>query len=75
MHEPENCVALATAVGGSEGSAILNKAFPAGGDGMGAAMRAHDWSASPLGDPATWPQPLRSAVSLILESRFLMFVA
>ncbi len=42
---------------------------------MGAAMRAHDWSASPLGDPSTWPQPLRSAVGLILDSRFPMFVA
>nr|WP_236960209.1 hybrid sensor histidine kinase/response regulator [Methylobacterium durans] len=38
-------------------------------------MRAHDWSASPLGSPETWPQCLRSALSLMLGSRFPMFVA
>src|SRR4029450_8038013 len=30
----------------------------ADGGQVGALMRAHDWSASPLGDPATWPQSL-----------------
>jgi len=38
-------------------------------------MRSHDWSSSPLGAPETWPQALRSAVSLMLGSRFPMFVA
>src|SRR4029079_9281248 len=38
-------------------------------------MRAHDWSASPLGAPETWPQSLRSVVGLLLQSRFPMFVA
>ncbi len=38
-------------------------------------MRAMDWSASPLGDPTGWPQSLRAVVSLILNSRFPMFVA
>jgi signal transduction histidine kinase/PAS domain-containing protein len=38
-------------------------------------MRAHDWSASPLGDPALWPQSLRSVVGLLLGSKFPMFVA
>ncbi|GEP06801.1 hypothetical protein MOX02_48390 [Methylobacterium oxalidis] len=42
---------------------------------MGARIRAHDWSASPLGRPETWPQCLRSAVSLMLGSKFPMFVA
>ena len=42
---------------------------------MGAQMRAHDWSASSLGWPETWPQWLRSAVSLMLGSKFPMFVA
>ena len=42
---------------------------------MGALIRAHDWSASPLGDPATWPQSLRSVVGLLLGSKFPMFVA
>ncbi len=46
-----------------------------GGGEMGTLMRAHDWSGSPLGEPETWPQSLRSVVGLILGSRYPMFVA
>jgi hypothetical protein len=42
---------------------------------MGALMRAHDWSSSPLGRPDRWPQSLRTTVGLLLQSRFPMFVA
>ena len=42
---------------------------------MGAMMRAHDWSASPLGSPREWPQALRTVVGLMLNSKFPMFVA
>jgi len=49
--------------------------FLAGGGDVGALMRQHDWSRSPLGHPDTWPQSLRSVVGLLLESRFPMFVA
>src|SRR5215217_591412 len=49
--------------------------FLTGGGEMGARMRAHDWSLSPLGPPATWPQSLRTVVSLLLTSRFPMFMA
>ena len=42
---------------------------------MGAMMRAHDWSDSPLGHPRTWPQALRTTVGLMLNSKFPMFVA
>ncbi|GAA0595711.1 hypothetical protein GCM10009416_37570 [Craurococcus roseus] len=49
--------------------------FLAGGGEMGALMRRHDWSASPIGRPETWPQSLRSVVGLLLESKFPMFVA
>jgi PAS domain S-box-containing protein len=38
-------------------------------------MRGHDWSTSPLGDPATWPQSLRSVIGLMLGSSHPMFVA
>ena len=38
-------------------------------------MRSHDWSTSPLGPPASWPQSLRTVVGLVLQSRFPMFVA
>jgi PAS domain S-box-containing protein len=49
--------------------------FLAGGGEMGALMRATDWSKTPLGPPASWPQSLRTAVSIMLESRFAMVVA
>jgi signal transduction histidine kinase len=49
--------------------------FLAGGGRLGALMRGHDWSASPLGPPATWPQCLRTVVGLLLQSQFPMFVA
>ena len=51
------------------------ESFLAGGGKIGAAMRVHDWSASPLGHPSAWPQSLRSVVSLLLNSKFPMFVA
>jgi PAS domain S-box-containing protein len=49
--------------------------FLDGGGAMGALMRAHDWSESPLGPPESWPLPLRTVVGLLLQSRFPMFVA
>ncbi|MDO9562749.1 MAG: PAS domain-containing protein, partial [Bradyrhizobium sp.] len=48
--------------------------FLAGGGEMGALTRAYDWSASPLGEPGTWPQSLRTAVRLVLNSNHPMFV-
>ena len=50
-------------------------AFIQGTDETSALMRGHDWSASPLGCPTTWPQSLRSVVGLMLDSKFPMFVA
>jgi signal transduction histidine kinase len=49
--------------------------FFAGGGNVGALMRTHNWSSSPLGPPESWPQSLRAVVSLLLQSRFPMFVA
>ncbi|WP_238193033.1 hybrid sensor histidine kinase/response regulator [Methylobacterium frigidaeris] len=59
----------------SESAPSLTVACLSGGGEMGARMRAHDWSASPLGAPETWPQALSSVVSLMLGSRFPMFAA
>lgn len=42
---------------------------------MGALMRAHDWSTSPLGHPDTWPQSLRTLVRLMLNAKQAMFIA
>ena len=44
--------------------------FLDGGGGLGALMRAKDWSATPLGPPEGWPRPVKTAVSLCLNSRF-----
>jgi PAS domain S-box-containing protein len=42
---------------------------------MGARMRAHDWSATPLGPAETWPQSLRTVVRILLTSRYQMWMA
>ena len=49
--------------------------FLEGGGALGALMRSHDWSRSPLGAPASWPTPLKTVVGVLLQSRFPMFVA
>ncbi|OAF02381.1 hypothetical protein AYJ54_26960 [Bradyrhizobium centrolobii] len=36
---------------------------------MGARLRAHDWSSNPLGEPASWPRSLKTAVRIMLTSR------
>jgi two-component sensor histidine kinase len=41
---------------------------------MGARMRAHDWAASPVGPPNTWPNSLRTMVSLLLDAQHPMFI-
>ncbi len=53
----------------------MSPSFLSGGSETGALIRAFDWSASPLGPPATWPQPLKTLVSVILGSAQPMFVA
>jgi len=49
--------------------------FLAGGGVMGARVRAHNWSASSLGSPETWPQSLRTALSIMLNSAFPSYLA
>ncbi|MEV7862873.1 SpoIIE family protein phosphatase [Streptomyces hirsutus] len=34
-----------------------------------------DWTSTPLGPPAQWPQSLQTAVSILLSSRFSMWMA
>jgi PAS domain S-box-containing protein len=48
--------------------------FLAGGGEMGALTRAHDWSTTPLGRPETWPQSLRTAVRILLNTNHPMFI-
>ncbi|WP_414476223.1 PAS domain-containing protein [Microvirga sp. M2] len=49
--------------------------FLSGGGEMGARMRSHDWSGSPLGEPETWSRPLRMLVRMILNAKQPMFIA
>ncbi|HZS84205.1 MAG TPA: ATP-binding protein [Stellaceae bacterium] len=48
--------------------------FLADGGEMGALIRAKDWSRTRLGPPETWPQSLQTAVGIMLNSRYAMFV-
>jgi PAS domain S-box-containing protein len=42
--------------------------------GTAAAAWAHDWAATPLGPPESWPQSLRTAASMVLGSNVPMFL-
>jgi signal transduction histidine kinase/serine phosphatase RsbU (regulator of sigma subunit)/anti-sigma regulatory factor (Ser/Thr protein kinase) len=42
---------------------------------VGRDLLAVDWAATPLGDPDEWPSGLRSAVRIVLGSRFPMWMA
>lgn len=44
--------------------------FLSGGGEMGERMRAFDWSSSPVGPAAQWPQSLKTAVSICISSRY-----
>ncbi|MDB5819742.1 MAG: hybrid sensor histidine kinase/response regulator, partial [Rhizobacter sp.] len=45
------------------------------GGQMGELMRATDWSRTPLGAPATWPQSLRTVVGLMLRAKQPAYIA
>ncbi|MEV6816886.1 histidine kinase, partial [Micromonospora sp. NPDC051296] len=69
---------MSSAQGGADGShrfaaggeipPLLAAAFAGGGE-MGALLRDHDWSASPLGTPDHWPAALGNAISTMLASK------
>src|ERR1700735_4499832 len=50
------------------------EAFLSGGGEMGALIRAHDWSGSGIGRPSTWPQPLRTAIRVMLNTGHPMYI-
>jgi PAS domain S-box-containing protein len=41
---------------------------------MGHLIRGFDWSATPLGDPSTWPVPLRTALRVLLTTNHPIFL-
>jgi PAS domain S-box-containing protein len=48
--------------------------FLSGGGEMGALTREKDWTKTSIGDPATWPQSLRTTLNIVLNSKFPMFL-
>lgn len=48
--------------------------FLVGGGEMGERTRAFDWSQTPVGTMADWPHGLKTAVQIMLGSRYPMFV-
>ncbi|WP_020602114.1 PAS domain S-box protein [Spirosoma spitsbergense] len=49
--------------------------FLRGGGEMGELIRAKDWSKTALGDPADWPDSLRTMVAVMLDNPFGMYIA
>lgn len=60
--------------GSSTGPASADSVLRGGGQ-MGALMRAVDWSKTPVGPVEGWPQSLKTALSILLESTFGTMVA
>ncbi|MDF2455774.1 MAG: domain S-box protein, partial [Cytophagaceae bacterium] len=48
--------------------------FLLGGGEMGLLTREKDWSQTVLGAPSQWPQSLRTTLSILLSSKFPMFL-
>jgi PAS domain S-box-containing protein len=58
-----------------ENAGAENLAFLADGGEAGAMIRGFDWASSPLGPAERWPQSMRTAVGIMLSSKFPMFLA
>lgn len=48
--------------------------FLRGGGEMGALLRAHDWAATSVGPPEGWPQGLRTAIRLMLNTGHPVYI-
>ncbi|MGF9761498.1 HWE histidine kinase domain-containing protein [Microvirga sp. 0TCS3.31] len=54
---------------GSAPAASETAPWPRGRGETGRRIRAHDWTATPLGPLPSWPQSLRTTVDLMIDSR------
>jgi PAS domain S-box-containing protein len=57
----------------SESEPPVREALAGGGE-VGALMRAYDWSSSLLGPVEQWPEGLKTAVRIMLTSRYAMWL-
>ena len=55
--------------------ALPTPSFLTGGGKAGDLMRAHGWQATPLGEPNTWENALKTLVDVMLAANQPMFVA
>jgi GAF domain-containing protein len=69
VYEPVNRPAGANAGRGPSGVPVF-----ADGGVMGDLVRNFDWKDTSLGSISSWPQGLRTAVQMILNSRYAMFI-
>ena len=53
---------------------VASSGFLQGGGEMGALVRALDWEQTPLGPVERWPQSLLTTLSLLLNSKYPMFI-
>ncbi len=60
---------------GEQNREVLKTDPLAGGGQMGALMRSIDWSRTAVGPVSAWPQSLRTALSILLETGFPMYIA
>jgi PAS domain S-box-containing protein len=77
LHEDQEMKTSEVAVPQSSpqgGSASIAECLSGGGE-MGALIRTIDWSKTAVGPVTQWPQSLRTAVSILLDSRFPMYIA
>ncbi|MCY7290806.1 MAG: PAS domain S-box protein [Ferruginibacter sp.] len=58
----------------SSDNPLQHISFLKGGGEMGELIRTKDWSKTPLGNPHNWPQSLRTTLSIIVNSKFPMFL-
>ncbi|HEY9434736.1 MAG TPA: hypothetical protein VI260_25030, partial [Blastocatellia bacterium] len=60
--------------GGDKAMAAARADWLTGGGEMGELIRVMDWSRTPIGPIESWPQSLKTAVNILLNSRYPMFV-
>ena len=59
----------------TDNSPVKNTRFTEGGGEMGELIRNKNWGNTALGDPACWPQSLRTMVAVMLNNSFGMYIA
>jgi PAS domain S-box-containing protein len=60
--------------GNEKAMASARAGWLTGGGEMGKLIRVMDWSRTPVGAIDSWPQSLKTAVNILLNSRYPMFV-